>query len=118
MEHGPQGGFHLVVAAQFAWASSDAEVSIGIGLRLEVEGTIVAASYPVTAYPAQRVGDGLYRTYELLVMFCDDPPPGQCYIPSTNSSPFDGVRARLTGEIAPPGTSWERSIEVVLRDTQ
>lgn len=118
MVHGPQGGFHLVVGAEFAWGSSDAEVPIGIALELEVDGGVVAASYPVTAYPAQRVGDDLYRTYELLVVFCDDPPPGECYIPSTDASPFDGARARLTGQIAPPGASWERTIEVVLRDTR
>lgn len=117
LAHGPQGGFHVVVVARFAWPSSEPEVPIGLAMQLEVEGTIVAASYPVTSYPAQRVAEGVYQTYELLVMFCEDPPPGDCYVPRSDSDRFDGQRARLSAEITPPGTTWRRTIEVVLADT-
>jgi len=118
MEHGPQGGFHLVVAARFAWPSNDPEVPIGLSMRLEVDDAVVAATYPVTAYPAQRVAEGVYQTYGLLVMFCEDPPPGDCYVPSADSGRFDGRRARLSAEVSPPGVTWRRALEIVLRDTR
>lgn len=108
--HGPQGGFHVELAVRFPWASTEPQLTVGLKLELWVLGTRQAV-YDTLGYPFEAVGDGLYQTYVVTVMF-------ECvFTGGCTSSEFDGLTGRLDVTVQPPGQSWSGSMNLLLDDS-
>ncbi len=114
--HGPQGGFHVEVFVRFDIASNVDPLATIVDYSVSVEG-VVRGAYRSIAYPMARIGEGRYQSYLMMAIFCEDPPPGNCYVPSFDSSVYDGDPAELRIVLEPPGERWERNLVVTLRDT-
>jgi hypothetical protein len=114
--HGPQGGFHVELFVRFDFASGAETLETKVDYTVSVEGS-VRASFRSFAYPMARVSEGRYQSYLMTAIFCEDPPPGSCYVPTFDSSLYDGARATVGIVLEPPGVRWERSLSVTLRDT-
>ncbi len=114
--HGPQGGFHVEVFVRFDFESNADPLSTVVNYSVWVDG-VVRGAFRSIAYPMARIGDRRYQSYLMTAIFCEDPPPGNCYVPSFDSSVYDGAAAELTIVLEPPGKRWERTLRVTLRDS-
>jgi len=109
--HGPQGGFHIEVAVRFPWAGSETEIVAGLKLGLWFDGTRQAV-YETSGYPFAAIGDGLFQTFIVAVMFDCIFTAAAC-----TSTDFDGRLGRLEIGVEPPGRAWSGALELVLEDT-
>ncbi len=113
--HGPQGGFHVEAVVRFPWDSDAETLEAPVEMAVWVDGA-VRGRFKSIAYPIPRLSEGVYQTYTLYASFCEDPPPGDCFIPLWDSAPFDGKAATLEVSVSPPGGTLRRELIVRLRD--
>ena len=115
--HGPQGGFHVEGILRFSAESTVDPLESAVELSVWVEGQI-RGRFKTGRYPVPRAGDGVYQTYLVFAIFCEDPPPGDCFIPLWDSSAFDGKSALIKATVTPTGgATLEREWVVTLEDT-
>lgn len=115
--HGPQGGFHVEGILRFAADTTIDPLESAVELSVWVEGQI-RGRFKTGRYPVPRAADGVYQTYLVFAIFCEDPPPGDCFIPLWDSSAFDGKTAMIKATVTPTGgATLEREWVVTLEDT-
>lgn len=115
--HGPQGGFHVEGILRFAADTTIDPLESAVEMSVWVEGQI-RGRFKTGRYPVPRAADGVYQTYLVFAIFCEDPPPGDCFIPLWDSSAFDGKSAMIKATVTPSGgATLEREWVVTLEDT-
>jgi hypothetical protein len=115
--HGPQGGFHVEGFLRFTDPATVDPLEAQVELSVWVDGAI-RARFKSGAYPVPRAEAGVYMTYMIFAIFCEDPPPGDCFIPLWDSAAFDGKAATLRATVTPTGSpTMTREWAVTLEDT-
>lgn len=114
---GPQGGFHVEGILRFSADTTVDPLESAVELAVWVEGQI-RGRFKTGRYPVPRAADGVYQTYLVFAIFCEDPPPGDCFIPLWDASAFDGKSAMIKATVTPTGgATLEREWVVTLEDT-
>lgn len=115
--HGGQGGFHVEGILRFAADTTIDPLESAVEISVSVDGE-VRAGFRSGRYPVPRVSEGVYQTYLVFAIFCEDPPPGDCFYTLWDSSVFDGKTALIEAKITPQGgPTLRREWVVTLEDT-